>query len=100
MTKTWSGRKVTSARAYWAKRLPRQCHLCGRIVDGSTPWVVEHITERSRGGSTTSRSNQGVSHRTCSDRSGGRLAAQVTNARHPQTVQRLSSERARKIRGV
>ena len=97
---TWSGTPVRTARAYWATRLPRPCHLCGRIVDGTTPWVVEHIIERARGGALTDRNNQAVSHRSCSDRSGGRIRAALTNSRKPAVVTRLASARARGLRGV
>ena len=97
--KPWSGRRVTSARAYWSARLaagPMPCALCGRPVHPTQKWVVEHLVERSRGGSLESRSNQWVSHRTCSDRSGGKLGARST----PTVSKRLASNAARGIRGV
>ena len=78
----WNGRTVTTARAAWKARLPLSCYLCGGIVDGTRPWVVEHILERSNGGHVTDPTNQWVSHRTCSDKSGGKLGASRTNARH------------------
>ncbi|WP_157602034.1 HNH endonuclease [Promicromonospora kroppenstedtii] len=70
----WSGRVVTSARAHWRTRLPQPCYLCGKPVLPTQRWVVEHMVPRSQGGSLTARSNQWVSHRTCSDSSGGQLA--------------------------
>lgn len=95
---TWGGRKVTSARAYWAARLPLRCALCPRIVDGRTPWVVEHLVPRSRGGAETDRANQWVSHRPCSNGQGASMGAQLVNSR--KAVGRLESERARGIRGL
>lgn len=99
----WSGRKVTSARTYWAARLaaagPLPCALCGKPVSTTDRWVVEHLTERSRGGSDA-RSNQGISHRPCSDSSGGQMGAAITHARRPTTVVRLESNQARGIRGI
>jgi 5-methylcytosine-specific restriction endonuclease McrA len=96
---TWAGRKVTTARAYWATRLPLPCAICRRPVDGTIPWVVEHLTPRSLGGSETDRGNQWVSHRTpCSNGQGARMGARVVNTR--REVGRLESERARGIRGL
>lgn len=94
----WAGSRVRSARAHWAARLPLPCALgCGGVVDGRTPWVVEHLVPRSMGGSDHV-SNQGVSHRSCSDKQGGQLAARITNA--PRQRQREESARARGIRGI
>jgi 5-methylcytosine-specific restriction endonuclease McrA len=59
-------------------------------------WVVEHVMPRALGGHPTQRSNQWVSHRTCSDRSGGQAGA----ARAPTTTVRLDSNKARNIRGI
>lgn len=80
MTGRWAGRPVTKARAHWKARLPLPCYLCGGVVDGSRAWVVEHVIPRHLGG-TDNVSNQWVSHRTCSDRSGGQHGARLTNAR-------------------
>ena len=97
--KPWSGRRVTSARAYWSARLaagPMPCALCGRPVHPTQPWVVEHLIERSRGGNVEARHNQGVSHRACSDRSGGQLGARST----PTVQRRTASNTQRGIRGI
>ena len=80
MAAKWAGRNVTSARAKWKPRLPLPCFLCGLPVLPEHRWVVEHIVPRSMGGSLTDPSNQWVSHRTCSDKSGGRMAAARQNA--------------------
>ena len=77
----WAGRVVTSARKHWAPRLPLPCWQCGKPVLSTQQWVVEHTHPRSQGGSTTGVHNQWVSHRTCSDASGGRLAQANKRAR-------------------
>jgi len=77
---SWTGHKVTKARATWTQRLPLPCYQCKRPVYPGTAWVVEHMTPRSQGG-TLGPENQWVSHRHCSDRSGGRMAAAITNTR-------------------
>lgn len=79
----WNGRKVASSRARWATRLPLPCALgCGRPVLPGTAWVVEHDpprwVQRARGITRIDPSSEvGVSHRRCSDASGGRAAAQL-----------------------
>ena len=80
MSAEWAGRVVTSARAKWKPRLPLPCFQCGGPVLPEQAWVVEHIVPRSMGGSLTDPSNQWVSHRTCSDKSGGRMTAARQNA--------------------
>lgn len=86
--KRWAGRVVTNARQRWERKLrsgPLPCALgCGRLVHpdppgtpaGQSGWVVEHIIPRSSpyAPRMDDASNQGVSHRACSDASGGRLA--------------------------
>lgn len=94
---TWSGRKVTTARAYWRSRLPLPCYLCPGIVHTTDRWVVEHKVPRASGGSDD-QSNQWVSHRSCSNRQGARMGAARTNA--ARTNARLTSDRARGIRGL
>jgi hypothetical protein len=69
----WAGRVVTTARARWKPRLPLPCWQCGKPVLPEQRWVVEHTTPRSQGGNVTAVANQWVSHRLCSDRSGGQL---------------------------
>ncbi|MCL1871836.1 MAG: hypothetical protein FWF90_15680 [Promicromonosporaceae bacterium] len=76
----WSGSKVAGARERWASRLPLVCYLCGRPVLPGTAWVVEHDPPRAwfrRQGMRVipASSEVGVSHRTCSDSSGGRMVA-------------------------
>lgn len=74
----WAGRVVTDARARWERKLrgsPLPCWQCNNpVILGQHRWVVEHIRPRSLGGSLTDPSNQWVSHRSCSDSSGGKLA--------------------------
>lgn len=85
----WSGNTVRSARAYWEQRLPLPCHLCPHPVVPGQEWVVEHMTPRSRGGDPTDRANQWVSHRSCSDRSGGALRSRfqpTTTTPEPEPV--------------
>lgn len=81
MSGEWAGRTVATARKHWKPRLPLPCFLCGLPVLPTQAWVVEHIVPRSLGGSLTNVSNQWVSHRKCSDRSGGRMGAAKTNNR-------------------
>lgn len=96
----WAGRPVTTARAYWAPRLPLPCYLCGRPVTSTMKWVVEHVIPRALGGHATHRSNQWVSHRACSDRSGGQAGAPRTNATKPTVRARRDTNATRRIRGV
>jgi hypothetical protein len=91
----WGGRKVATSRARWSTRLPLPCWLgCGRVVDGRTPWVVEHDPPRwvqRQAGITRipASSEVGVSHRSCSDSSGGRTGAARTNATRRTQPRRL-----------
>lgn len=73
--KRWAGHVVTTAREAWERRLPLPCALCPGVVDGTTPWVVEHLVPRSTPGAPdmSDVSNQWVSHRPCSDAQGGRM---------------------------
>lgn len=98
MSARWAGSTVRAARSHWSARLPLPCALCGRPVTRDSAWVVEHVQPRSQGGDNTSRSNQWVSHRRCSDRSGGQMAARITNVR--RSALHVDSERARGIRGI
>lgn len=94
---------MRTARKYWAARLRAEgalpCFRCGRPVTLQHKWTVEHVLERTHGGSTTDLANQWVSHGSCNFASGGRLGAAKTNARRPVIVRRLASERSRGIRG-
>lgn len=99
---TWSGRKVTTARAQWAPRLPLPCgKSCGRLVTADQPWTVGHIIDRALGGSETDPANQWPEHPKCNYSAGGRIGAAITNGRR-QPVRPLSMppERDRGIRGV
>ena len=100
---TWSGRKVTRARAYWRARIIAAggvwpCWRCRRPVTADT-FTVGHLIDRALGGSATDPANQAPECRACNFRAGGRLGAAVTNSRRPTTVARLDSERGRGIRG-
>lgn len=100
----WSGRKVTSARAYWRRRLPLPCRRCGRPVvhdpvKRNGGWNVGHIVDRAQGGSDHV-TNQWPEHETCNLRAGGKEGARITNARRPATRTALQSERDRGIRGI
>lgn len=68
----WGGRKVATARTIVAAQLPAPCGQgCGRIVDGSEPWVVGHKLSRATHPELTdSPSNWRPEHRACSDASG------------------------------
>ena len=94
----WTGRAVATARDRWRVRLPLPCYLCGRPVDGRTPWVVEHDPPRwltrARGMRVDASSEAGVSHRTCSDASGGRTAGQLRATAGRPTAQ-LERKRVR-----
>ena len=76
----WHGNLVRDARAYWGGQLPLPCALCGLAVEPGTRWVVEHRVPLSKGG-TVGRSNQGVSHRSCSDRQAGELTSRLRGRR-------------------
>lgn len=100
-SKQWSGRKVTSARAYWAPRLPLPCWRpgCGKMLTRYSKWTVGHIIDRHFGGSVTDPSNQWPECLKCNTSAGGRLGAAITNAKRPVVAARLASERDRGIRG-
>lgn len=94
----WTGRKVASARDRWRSRLPRPCYLCGRPVTGGR-WVVEHDPPRRWFRAQGIRAipvaaEVGVSHRGCSDASGGRAAGGRGAAR---ANPRRTTARARKL---
>lgn len=97
-TDDWTGRKVATSRTRWRSRLPLPCYLgCGQVVDGATAWVVEHDPPRrwfrARGIRRIPASAEvGVSHRACSDASGGR-AAPRTNVRRTTANTRKLEER-------
>lgn len=94
----WTGTNVTKARAYWRMRLPLPCYLCGRPVVAEDKWVVEHMVPRSAGGSVLAVSNQFVSHRKCSDRSGGKITRAKQLA--AKKAKWLDSAQSRNLRGV
>lgn len=97
----WAGRKVTTARAQWAPRLPLPCRRCGRPVTPEQPWTVGHIIDRAMGGNETDPSNQWPEHPGCNYSAGGKVGAAMTNARRQQTTTtRMPPERERGIRGV
>lgn len=92
----WNGRKVASSRDRWRSQLPRPCYLCGRPVTGGA-WVVEHDPPRRWFRAQGVRvipawAEVGVSHRGCSDASGGR-AAPRTNVRRATTRTRKLEDR-------
>jgi len=96
MSSTWSGRKVTNARAYWAARLPLPCRRCGRPVLKTQNWHVGHIHDRALGGSDRI-SNTYPEHARCNTSAGGKQGAAITNARRSQP--RVDDARARGLRG-
>ena len=96
---TWSGRKVTRARAYWSSRLPLPCRRCGRVVLRSHRWHVGHIIDLALGGSETDPANQWPEHGACNEQAGGRLGAARRNARRPVVVARVVAAADRRIRG-
>ncbi|GAB2474430.1 hypothetical protein GCM10007967_32360 [Xylanimonas ulmi] len=72
----WAGESVRRARAVMRPRLPLPCWWCKQPVLADAAWVVEHIVARSvRPDLAHDPSNWWVSHRRCSDASGGRLGA-------------------------
>lgn len=60
--------------------LPRPCIECGQPVTRDQDWQVGHILAAALGGRPTMR-NVGPVHTTCNRRSGGRLGAQIVNAK-------------------
>lgn len=101
MAGTWSGRKVTNARAYWRPRLPLPCWRCGRMVvhDPNKPhggWTVGHLIDRALGGSDAI-SNTWPECSRCNFGAGGKAGARITNAR--RAAPRQDDARARGLRG-
>ena len=85
----WSGDNVRRARAAMRPRLPLPCWWCKRPVLPGSNWVVEHVVPRSlRPDLALDPSNWWVSHRRCSDASGGRM-----NARRKTTSPRADGVR-------
>lgn len=70
----WSGNAVMRARAVVQGWLPAPCGCgCGRVVDGTEPWVVGHARPRGAYPELTwVQSNWRPELRTCSDASGQR----------------------------
>lgn len=105
---TWSGRTVTTARAYWRSRLEAEgalpCWRCPHPVTVRDRWQVEHIVPRSAGGDMTDVGNQWVSHGACNESHGGRLGQAARRAARgqstPAPAQAMTAERARGIRGI
>lgn len=85
---TWSGRKVTNARARWRPVVEAGeaiCWRCRRVIvpdptrrDGG--WHVGHVEDRALGGAL-GPTNQAPEHADCNLKAGGRLGAAITNAR-------------------
>lgn len=87
----WSGRKVTTARAYWRARLPLPCYRCRLPVLASQAWHVEHVVDRALGGAHGVE-NQWVSHQHCNTSAGGKRGAAITNARRePEKSARIET---------
>lgn len=92
---TWSGARVTRARAWWAARIleleragkPIRCPFCDQPVTLDQPWDVDHAEKRADGGALWSRDNQRPAHRACNQSDG----ASYGNRRR--------SPRGRRIRG-
>ncbi|WP_353708993.1 hypothetical protein ABRQ22_06730 [Cellulosimicrobium sp. ES-005] len=107
--RSWSGRTVTTARAYWRGRLlaagALPCWRCGRALTVRSRWTVGHLVSRHAGGSVTDPANQWVECALCNFRAGGRDGAAITNARRkPTTKPRTAApvrgtEKDRGIRG-
>jgi len=99
---SWSGREVTTARAYWTARLRAAgalpCRRCGRPLTELSRWTVGHIIDRAQGG-PKDRANEWPECAPCNYSAGGKVGAARTNARRRAVVVRRESERARGIRG-
>lgn len=67
-------------RALIQPQLPLPCGKCGYPVMPADKWHVGHITAAEDGGQPV-YSNVRPEHARCSNKSGGRRAAQITNAR-------------------
>lgn len=83
-TKEYSGKRVSNARAIAQRQLPTACYLCGGLVTADMRWVAEHKIPRAlakqMGMSAfeqDSPDNIGVSHLSCSNKSGGKLSQSV-----------------------
>lgn len=95
----WNGRKVETARAYWKKRLPLPCSKqCGKIVDGNTPWHVDHVIPRALQGSE-GRANQWPAHAKCNTSDGGKLGAAMKRREQdaPKNIRQWISEVAEEM---
>ena len=80
----WAGRKVTTARERWKRRLQAEtalpCWLCPNPVTLAVAWVVEHIIPRDEGGDLTDPTTPRKIWDSALDRLGGRIDALVNNA--------------------
>jgi 5-methylcytosine-specific restriction endonuclease McrA len=69
------------ARKYWSARLPLPCSRCGGVVDGRSPWHVDHLVRLSEGGSPNDRRTQWPAHAACNTRDGQKVGQQRQRAR-------------------
>jgi len=67
-------------RALIQPQLPLPCARCGKPVMPTDKWHVGHIQDAEHGGAPV-YSNVRPEHARCSNRSGGKRAAQIVNAR-------------------
>jgi hypothetical protein len=67
-----------------AAMLPQPCVECGRVVLPTDAWQVGHRQAAALGGQPT-MANTGPVHTACNRKAGGRLGAQITNAKRAQS---------------
>jgi hypothetical protein len=78
---SWSGRRVTEARAVMAQRLPAPCGKCGRTVTALDAWAIGHIKPRALHPELTwDQRNWQIEHRACSDASGQSVVIEKARA--------------------
>lgn len=77
MSRDWSGRRASRARARLAHTLPRPCYRCGVVIPSASEckeigikWDVEHTVSLAEGGDDSTLS---VSHSACNRSAGGKL---------------------------
>lgn len=91
----YSGKRVEVARAKARAMLPAVCVQCGQVVTQDMDYVAEHLIPRAiakQMGMPDSEVDQhiAVSHRSCSDKSGAKVKAQVNAKKTAQKFEKVN----------
>lgn len=76
-----SGYNSRDARKYWTARLPLPCSRCGVVVDGRSPWDVDHVYGLAAGGPANDPQTQWPAHASCNRRAGQQVGQQTVRSR-------------------